>query len=214
MVQKFYYCLYSISLFNLYYLFFNSTKINFDSDEEEEEKLLSSSSSSSLSSSDSDSDGEKMYDAEDASTIIDDLNRHNKTTVVSPTEEISRKLNALSLESPTSSQSNNNTTNNKDEGDDDYKLNPVDNKRISKVLNQQATNSSSLEEENKYKLFMFGEIPSKLDRAVYLAIQGVKLDQTRYPFLSRWYSYMKTKQSDMQSWKTPTKKLTVATKQF
>lgn len=199
-------------MFNLYYLLFNSTKINFDSDEEEEEKLLSSSSSSSsLSSSDSDSDGEKMYDAEDASTIIDDLNRHNKTTVVSPTEEISRKLNALSLESPTSSQSNNN---NKDEGDEDYKLNPVDNKRISKVLTQQATNSSSLEEENKYKLFMFGEIPSKLDRAVYLAIQGVKLDQTRYPFLSRWYSYMKAKQSDMQSWKTPTKKLTVATKQF
>lgn len=203
-------------MFNFYYLLFNSTKINFDSDEEEEEKLLSSSSSSSLSSSDSDSDsdGEKMYDAEDASTIIDDLNRHNKTTVVSPTEELSRKLNALSLESPTSSQSNSNN-NNKDEGDEDYKLNPVDNKRISKVLTQQASNSSSsLEEENKYKLFMFGEIPSKLDRAVYLAIQGVKLDPTRYTFLSRWYSYMKAKQSDMQSWKTPTKKLTVATKQF
>jgi hypothetical protein len=58
------------------------------------------------------------------------------------------------------------------------------------------------------QLFVFGEAPSKLDRAVYLAIQDLK-DRSRYPLIAQWYDYMKNcKQSEMQQWKTPARKNT------
>lgn len=54
------------------------------------------------------------------------------------------------------------------------------------------------------QLFMYGNTPSKLDRAVYLAIQDCKIDQNKYVFLHEWFnSIKKFNQADMQKWRTP-----------
>lgn len=54
------------------------------------------------------------------------------------------------------------------------------------------------------KLFMYGNTPSKLDRAVYLAIQDCKIDQNKYVYLNEWFNSIKSfNQSDMQKWRTP-----------
>ncbi len=56
------------------------------------------------------------------------------------------------------------------------------------------------------QLFVFGDAPSKLDRAVYLAIQELN-ERARYPLIADWFDYMKNcKQSEMQQWKTPARK--------
>ncbi|CAF0709539.1 unnamed protein product [Brachionus calyciflorus] len=58
--------------------------------------------------------------------------------------------------------------------------------------------------KDNYKLFMYGDTPSKLDRAVYLAIQDSRLDSDKYVILNEWFEYMRNfKQSDMQKWRTP-----------
>lgn len=95
--------------------------------------------------------------------------------------------------------------------DDDYKLNSVESKEL-KITNKFIQSTLFKSKNNQIdmnKLFMFGETPSKLDKAVYLAIQGVDIDSNIYPKLSRWYNYMKSKTSDMNSWRTPTKIITI-----
>jgi hypothetical protein len=63
----------------------------------------------------------------------------------------------------------------------------------------------------KKRVFMYGDTPSKLDRAVYLAIQDVPINAQKYPLLHEWYNYMKScKQSDMQKWKTPIKQTPIS----
>lgn len=59
----------------------------------------------------------------------------------------------------------------------------------------------------KFKLFMFGDTPSKLDRAVFLALQDIKIDLKYYPILYEWFSYMRScDQNEMSGWKSPMKK--------
>lgn len=63
----------------------------------------------------------------------------------------------------------------------------------------------------KKRVFMYGDVPSKLDRAVFLAIQDVSINELKYPLLHEWYNYMKScKQSDMQKWKTPIKQTPIS----
>ncbi|XP_076003713.1 ankyrin repeat and LEM domain-containing protein 2 [Genypterus blacodes] len=53
-------------------------------------------------------------------------------------------------------------------------------------------------------LFIEGDSPSKLDRAVMSAIEAVDVDPQKYPSILKWKSTMKTySASDMQSWPSP-----------
>ncbi|KAK9522372.1 hypothetical protein VZT92_018841 [Zoarces viviparus] len=53
-------------------------------------------------------------------------------------------------------------------------------------------------------LFIDGESPSKLDREVLSAIEGLDLDPQKYPSIHKWKSTMESyTMSDMQSWPSP-----------
>ncbi|XP_039658507.1 ankyrin repeat and LEM domain-containing protein 2 [Perca fluviatilis] len=53
-------------------------------------------------------------------------------------------------------------------------------------------------------LFIDGDSPSKLDREVFSAIEGLDIDAQKYPSIHKWKSTMKAySASDMQSWPTP-----------
>lgn len=117
-------------------------------------------------------------------------------------DELSSSLNKLTLKM---------TENTILDDEDDYKLNSVESKEL-KTINRFIQSTLVKSKNNQLdmnKLFMFGETPSKLDKAVYLAIQGVDINSNIYPKLFRWYNYMKSKQSDMNSWRTPTKIITI-----
>lgn len=53
-------------------------------------------------------------------------------------------------------------------------------------------------------LFIDGDSPTKLDREVFSAIEGIDLDPQKYPSIQKWKSTMKSySASDMQSWPSP-----------
>ncbi|XP_059192617.1 ankyrin repeat and LEM domain-containing protein 2 [Centropristis striata] len=53
-------------------------------------------------------------------------------------------------------------------------------------------------------LFIDGDSPSKLDREVLAAIEGLDIDSQKYPSIQKWKSTMKSySTSDMQSWPSP-----------
>ncbi|XP_070760736.1 ankyrin repeat and LEM domain-containing protein 2 [Enoplosus armatus] len=53
-------------------------------------------------------------------------------------------------------------------------------------------------------LFIDGDSPTKLDREVLSAIQGIDVDAQKYPSIHKWKSTMKSySASDMQSWPSP-----------
>ncbi|XP_051279356.1 ankyrin repeat and LEM domain-containing protein 2 isoform X2 [Dicentrarchus labrax] len=53
-------------------------------------------------------------------------------------------------------------------------------------------------------LFIEGDSPSKLDREVWSAIEGIDVDPQKYPSIQKWKSTMKSYSgSDMQSWPSP-----------
>ncbi|KAK5933001.1 hypothetical protein CgunFtcFv8_004660 [Champsocephalus gunnari] len=53
-------------------------------------------------------------------------------------------------------------------------------------------------------LFIEGDSPSKLDRQVFSAIQGLDVDVLKYPSIHKWKSTMTSySTSDMQSWPSP-----------
>jgi hypothetical protein len=118
--------------------------------------------------------------------------------------------------------------NKKDDTDDlsnllsNFSLNPkepeLNNKQESKENNtsvtpfRRPTNNPYINNNNNnnFKLFMFGDQPSKLDRAVYLCIESNKscrIDLSYYPILNEWFNFMKSvDKNEMTSWKTPMKK--------
>jgi ankyrin repeat protein len=61
--------------------------------------------------------------------------------------------------------------------------------------------------QKKQRLFMDGDAPSKMDRAVFLTIKDVCIEnQSKFNLLSEWLDYMKFCNPDeMQQWKTPKK---------
>lgn len=175
------------------FYFFSSTKIIYDSDEDDSVK---SSSSDKEDESENDEDEEKMHDAEeDTTSTVENLN-------TSVTEELSKELNALSLKATRPRTLDVDTSSDEDE----YVLNSVDTKQIGALKSKSSISTMTTDSQNC--LFIFGDAPSKLDRAVYLAIQGVKPDMLNaYPLLMSWYAYMKSRQCDMQLWKTPARKI-------
>nr|XP_046241698.1 ankyrin repeat and LEM domain-containing protein 2 [Scatophagus argus]XP_046241699.1 ankyrin repeat and LEM domain-containing protein 2 [Scatophagus argus]XP_046241700.1 ankyrin repeat and LEM domain-containing protein 2 [Scatophagus argus]XP_046241701.1 ankyrin repeat and LEM domain-containing protein 2 [Scatophagus argus]XP_046241702.1 ankyrin repeat and LEM domain-containing protein 2 [Scatophagus argus] len=53
-------------------------------------------------------------------------------------------------------------------------------------------------------LFIDGDSPSKLDREVLSALEGIDIDPQKYPSIQKWKSTMKSySASDMQSWPSP-----------
>ncbi|XP_049908208.1 ankyrin repeat and LEM domain-containing protein 2 [Epinephelus moara] len=53
-------------------------------------------------------------------------------------------------------------------------------------------------------LFIDGDLPTKLDREVFSAIEGLDVDPQKFPSIHKWKSTMKSySTSDMQSWPSP-----------
>lgn len=53
-------------------------------------------------------------------------------------------------------------------------------------------------------LFIDGDLPTKLDREVLSAIEGIDIDPQKYPSIQKWKSTMNSySASDMQSWPSP-----------
>jgi hypothetical protein len=58
-------------------------------------------------------------------------------------------------------------------------------------------------ENKKSNLFIYGDAPTKFDRAVFLAIQDFR-GKSKYPLLNEWYDFMRScDKSEMQKWRTP-----------
>ena len=113
---------------------------------------------------------------------------------------------------PSFSISNNRATNvlNKDlnsaRDEDDYTLNNVTDKELKNILNSKPKSCFNSNQPSN-RLFMFGDCPSKLDRAVYLAVQEVKFDLSNYQLLNDWFNYMKScTKNEMNTWKSPMRK--------
>lgn len=172
-----------------------------DSDDEDDEK-------DSKNDEDNDQDEyesieyemEKNFnDADDS--ILEHLKTNNSNNLMDELELVTLKMNSNFLNGDkTESGPNANPFKipNDKEDDSEFKLNDVNTR-------QPLFSSKNFDlNREKNKLFMFGDTPSKLDRAVYLAIQNVQIDTNKYKFLDEWYNYMKRiKHSDMQKWKTP-----------
>lgn len=171
---------------------YRSNIINYDSDEEKR-----SISGNSYSDNSSEED-EKMQDADDShETSFVGNNNYNQPN--NSTDDLTNELVALSLY-PNEKRDDNQNDDQQNEPDD-YILNNVLNKHTTPSIN-------SIIKQEAYKLFICGEKPSKIDRAVFLAIQNFTPDASKYPYLSLWFENMsKFNQSDMQAWKTPNKYL-------
>ena len=91
------------------------------------------------------------------------------------------------------------------DNEDTYSLNIVQVKKFvgfKKPANLQGLSTTG--SQNAFKLFMFGDAPSKLDRAVYLAIKDINLDLNQFKLLHEWYKYMDScNKKEMNDWKTP-----------
>jgi len=93
--------------------------------------------------------------------------------------------------------------------DECYSLNSLENKKpifngFKKPADIKGISKSS---QSCYKLFMFGDQPSKLDRAVFLAISNINEDLVNYTLLREWYEFMSNcNKKEMSAWKTPMRK--------
>ena len=81
---------------------------------------------------------------------------------------------------------------------EDYVLNSVNMKKFVDIKGICKNNNQ------QFKLFMYGDAPSKLDRAIYFAIKDVTENLEEYLLLNDWYSYISTcNEQEMSKWKTP-----------
>ena len=91
------------------------------------------------------------------------------------------------------------------DNEDTYSLNNIQVKKFvgfKKPANLQGLSTAN--SQTAFKLFMFGDAPSKLDRAVYLAIKDINLDLNQFKLLAEWYKYMDScNKKEMNDWKTP-----------
>uniref|UniRef100_A0A8C4HYK2 Ankyrin repeat and LEM domain-containing protein 2 n=1 Tax=Dicentrarchus labrax TaxID=13489 RepID=A0A8C4HYK2_DICLA len=76
---------------------------------------------------------------------------------------------------------------------------------LSSGLNRLSLGHSSQDSETYINLVCFyRDSPSKLDREVWSAIEGIDVDPQKYPSIQKWKSTMKSYSgSDMQSWPSP-----------
>ena len=159
----------------------------------ENEETYSPRTTLHYSSSDEEENDEEKEDYQDED---EDL-----TEIINSSFLANQNLNNLNmLVSQMSLKSEETDKNESKENVDVYKDTPLRKTMDSYLYNNNNANSN-------FKLFMFGDTPSKLDRAVYLAIQDIKIDLKYYPILNEWFSYMrKCDQNEMIQWKSPMKK--------
>ena len=188
--------------------------IKYDSDDEEDEEKNSKSKKAAikeLNSEDEDNDDDNIFDDAEvsileglisATSLNDELDlltqklksNHLNETDISETVTSKAKPDLSSV--PLSNITNNIIKAKEAIDDDKLFLKP------SSFMFSNHLSSSSRQQ----KLFIYGDLPSKLDRAVYFAIQDAKLDKEKHALVSEWLEYMKCcNQSEMQLWKTPMK---------
>lgn len=93
--------------------------------------------------------------------------------------------------------------------DEGYSLNSVDNlKPVFAGFKKPADIKGICKPAQQFKLFMYGETPSKLDRSVYQTIMGSSQeDLESYKLLKEWFNYMSgCNKKEMNDWKTPMRK--------
>lgn len=91
--------------------------------------------------------------------------------------------------------------------DESFSLNSVENKKPSFAGFKKPAEIKGAFKTTSYKLFMFGETPSKLDRAVFLAITDIGQNLEKHVLLREWYEFMSNcNKSEMNAWKTPMRK--------
>ena len=134
-------------------------------------------------------------------SLLEDLPNNKDDELSDLTDLLSQKLGAIKLDANENHIPFTNITNNvfgnaaiSRKYADESSLRPA---------NQFLTNILS----RKQKIFIHGDTPSKLDRAVYLAIQDAKSeDLSKFSLLNEWLDYMRyCNPQEMQQWKTPKK---------
>jgi hypothetical protein len=92
-----------------------------------------------------------------------------------------------------------------DSEDESYTLNNIENlKPVFNGFKKPADIKGICKTNQPKNLFMYGDGPSKLDRAVYFAIKNIAENLEDYSLLSEWYSFMNTcNNKEMNNWKTP-----------
>jgi hypothetical protein len=155
-------------------------------------------------------DANNMLDAEDSR--IDDIYEDSQGVNDDDLDQLTSAMQASSVKSPTEIAATAKLRpsllkNNPFGGSSDHEVLNGSQRTVTErgVPYRAATESAA----HSSSLFVYGDVPSKLDRAVFLAIQELK-ERSRYPLVTVWYDYMKNcKQSEMQQWKTPMRKNTV-----
>ncbi len=193
------------------------SKLSFDIEEDGEEKKPNENFRTNIRSTkedldDEDNDDENNYDDAEVS-LLEELptsshNNNNDNDDLS--DFLSKKLGAIKLDANENHIPLTNITNNPFGGAG------LLNTRKTEDTNflRPSTNNQFLERllTKKQKLFMHGDAPSKLDRAVYLAIQDVSQENFKnLNLLAEWLDYMKyCNPQEMQQWKTPKKPTSIS----
>ena len=89
--------------------------------------------------------------------------------------------------------------------DDSYSLNSVENlKPVFAGFKKPADIKGICKTNQQFKLFMYGDGPSKLDRAVYFAIKNMSASLEDHSLLNEWFNFMNAcNNKEMNNWKTP-----------
>jgi hypothetical protein len=191
------------------------SKLSFDEDEDNKEnevKAVDTIKSENKDNSDDDDDDDNDNDYDDAEVslleelpISKDLNDDDLLS-----NFLSEKLGAIKLDANENHITLMNATNNPFGGG--VKMDDKNFMRPSTFNNNNNNNNNSNQflaslMIKKQKVFMHGDTPSKLDRAVYLAIKDVSQEDLRkLTLLSEWLDFMKyCNPQEMQQWKTPKK---------
>jgi hypothetical protein len=93
--------------------------------------------------------------------------------------------------------------------DEGYSLNNVDHlKPVFIGFKKPADIKGICKKSQQFRLFMYGDAPSKLDRSVYQTIMGMNQeDLENHKLLNEWFNYMKScNKKEMNDWKTPMRK--------
>lgn len=184
--------------------------IDFDSDDDED-KAKEVNENNNLGNSD---DKVKMYDAEES--YLDEYKpQENDEDDIMNYLAMKMQANCLNGDTPVKEEKSKRrscsflTVNNKENENSLQIMNKeLDSATPNYSKYAQKLQDNDLKEKNmrSNRQFMYGDTPSKLDRAVFLAIQGISIDPVKYSLLYEWYNYIKNcNQTEMQQWRTPIK---------
>ena len=187
--------------------------LHYPSLEEKANEVAKSRQETVESIDDNDGDSNQAYDDAEVS-ILENLPSNENLVDDFLTDLLSKKLSACTLNGSSSDLDANenhiplmNITNNVF-GDISSKNKTAasDESKFLRPQNKQFLATSTLPKKQQ-KIFMYGDAPSKLDRAVYLAIQDAKPEEIgMFSLLNEWLDYMRyCNPQEMQQWKTPKK---------